>query len=233
MQIIIDRKMPEKAKGSLKSFGNLIELETSGITYDAISGHPDIFFFKTSSRLIAAPNLPPEYLKILHEKGINYLLGSSPVGMKYPDSARYNAVSNGKYLIHRSDITDKEILAHSKEKEILNVSQGYCRCSLLPLESNSFVTSDEGICKSLKAKGLNVLLVSSADVLLPGFSRGFFGGTCGVWNGKVFIAGSLKYHKEETEIKAFLKSHGYGTVELYDGPLFDCGSILFLDEENP
>lgn len=230
MQIIIDRKMPEKAKENLSRFGDLIELETSGITYEAISGHPDIFFFKTSSLLIAAPNLPVEYLKVLDEKKIKYVPGSSPVGLKYPGSARYNAASNKKYLIHRSDITDKEILAHSEDKEIISVTQGYCRCSLLALDGECFITSDEGIYKTLEKKGLNALLVSSEEVLLPGFSHGFFGGACGIWGKKVFIAGSLKHHTEGDEIKTFLNASGYETVELYDGPLFDCGSILFLGE---
>lgn len=222
--------MPGNAKENLKAFGNLIELETYGITYEAISGHPDVFFFKTSSRLIAAANLPHKYFKMLHEKKINCVSGNSPVGMSYPETARYNAASDGKYLIHRSDITDIEILNYSKDKEIINVSQGYCRCSLLALENDSFITSDMGISKSLKAKGLNVLYVSPEGILLQGFSHGFLGGTCGLWNGRVFFAGSLKYHNNGSEIKAFLHNLGYETVELYDGPLFDCGSILFLDE---
>ncbi|HEX2963424.1 MAG TPA: hypothetical protein VHO43_16615 [Ignavibacteriales bacterium] len=230
MQIIIDAKMPGKAKEALKAFGNVIELETAGITYDAISGHPDIFFFNTSTRLIAAANLPHKYFKILDEKKIKYGTGNSPVGMKYPDTARYNAASDGKYIIHRSDITDIEILNYSKDKEILNVSQGYCRCSLLALEKDSFITSDVGISKSLKEKGLNVLYVSPEGILLQGFSHGFIGGTCGLCDGRVFFAGSLKYHNNGSEIKAFLHNLGYETVELYDGPLFDAGSILFLNE---
>lgn len=230
MQIIIDKKLPEKAKETLGRFGSLIELATSGITYEAISGHPDIFFFQAPPALIAAPNLPKEYFRILEEKKINFVWGSSPVGMKYPETARYNAAASSKYLIHRNDITEKEILDRSKEKEIVHVSQGYCRCSLLPLKNDAFITSDEGIYNVLSKKGLKALYVSSSDVLLPGFKHGFFGGACGVWNDKVFISGSLKYHVQHREIRTFLHESGYEIVELCDGPIFDAGSILFLDE---
>ncbi|MGE5430804.1 MAG: DUF6873 family GME fold protein [Syntrophomonadaceae bacterium] len=230
MQIIIDRKMPEKAKNTLSRFGSLIELATSGITYEAISGHPDIFFFQAPSVLITAPNLPKEYFRILDENKINYVLGNSPVGAKYPDTARYNAVSGGKFLIHNKDITEKEILHHLKEKEILHVSQGYCRCSLLGLKGESFITSDGGIYKALIKAGLNVLYVSASDVMLPGLKHGFFGGACGLHDDKVFISGSLKNHPQHSEIKSFIQANGYEIVELCEGPLFDAGSIFFIDE---
>ena len=223
--------MPDEAKEALCAFGELIELKTHGITYEAISGHPDIFFFSCSSALIAAPNLPKEYFRILEEKSAVCVKGNSPVGMKYPETARYNAAQSGSFLIHRTDITDSQVLFHTKEKETIHVAQGYCRCSLLPLKEDGFITSDEGIYKALKARGLNVLYVLPDEIILPGLSHGFFGGACGSWNDKVFLAGSLKYHSQGGEIKNFLQAMDYEIVELYDGPLFDSGSIIFLETD--
>ena len=34
MLIIVDKKVPDQARRKLTEYGNLIELETSGITYD-------------------------------------------------------------------------------------------------------------------------------------------------------------------------------------------------------
>lgn len=229
MQIIIDAKMPEKAKETLSRTAEIIELAASGITYEAISGHPDIFFFKDSSVLTAAPNIPGKYFSILKEKGIECIPGDLPVGMKYPSTAHYNAAASENYFIHRTDITDPQILSRVKGKEHIYVNQGYCRCSLLPLKNDSFITSDGGIFKALKEKKLNVLYVSAEEVILPGLKHGFFGGACGICDDTVFLAGSLRYHPEGNEIKAFLKNLHYKTAELYDGPLFDAGSIMFLD----
>lgn len=222
--------MPEKAKETLAYYGEVLEFATSGITYEAISGHPDIFFFLSSSHLIASPNIPAEYFRVLDEKKISYIKGTSPVGMKYPDSARYNASVSRNFLIHRLDITERKILEYSKEKQTIHVGQGYCRCSLLPLKTDSFITSDEGIYKKLKETGLEVLYVSSESVVLPGFRHGFFGGACGVMDNTVFLCGSLKYHPQGDEIRSFLNKNGYETLELYDGPLLDGGSILFTEE---
>jgi hypothetical protein len=58
MMIIVDNKITPVAKRRLSSFGELVELKTDGITYPAISGHPDIFFCQSADNLIVAPNLP-------------------------------------------------------------------------------------------------------------------------------------------------------------------------------
>lgn len=57
MLIVIDKRIPEEAKKRLSGFGKIIEFETKGITYPAISGHPDIFMCQTTESLICAPNL--------------------------------------------------------------------------------------------------------------------------------------------------------------------------------
>jgi hypothetical protein len=61
MLIIIDHKISVSAKEILSSYGELMELATEGITYPAISGHPDIFFCQVPGKLIVAPNLPEKY----------------------------------------------------------------------------------------------------------------------------------------------------------------------------
>lgn len=228
MLIVVDKKIPEKAKIKLSDFGEIIQLETENITYKSISGHPDIFFCKTDNDLILAPNLPDKYLNILFENKIYFIKGEKFLKNKYPETAYYNAVVNNDFLIHNLKITDKAILDRCRDKNLISVKQGYCRCSLLPLKNNNFITSDKGIFKKLKSQGINVLFVSSDEVILPGFSHGFFEGGCGVFEDKIFILGSLKYHKEKEIIKSFLENLDYKIVELYDGPVFDGGSILFL-----
>ena len=50
--IIIDRKIPSQAKEKLKTIDSLLEIETTNIVYEAISGHPDIFFAEINKSLI-------------------------------------------------------------------------------------------------------------------------------------------------------------------------------------
>jgi hypothetical protein len=227
---VCDKRLPYEAKKTLSRYADLIEFATSGITYEAISGHPDIFFFKVKSSLIAAPNVPEEYLRMLDTKKIAYMRGTCPVGSAYPASAAYNAAVTENFLIHKTDITDPAILDACCDMEKLSVQQGYTRCNLLPLKGNSFITSDSGIYKSLLSRNLNVLYVKPDGILLPGFGNGFFGGACGVYRNTVFVAGSLKHYPHGRQAEDFLRSLKYDIVELYDGPLFDCGSLLMLEK---
>lgn len=227
MLIIIDKRMPLEAKSALSEYGELMEFSTSGITYDAISGHPDIFFCRVGARIAAAPDIPAEYTDLLKKRNISIVHGKRPVGGKYPASAGYNAAVWGNFLVHRLDITDPSILMMTEDMEKINIMQGYTRCSLLPLENNLFITSDMGIHSALQKRGRS-LYVSPYNIILPGFAHGFFGGACGVHDDKIFVTGNLDYLSEGNEVRVFLKDSGYTVIELYNGPLFDCGSILFI-----
>jgi hypothetical protein len=132
-------------------------------------------------------------------------------------------------LIHHINLTDPEILSLAAGREQIHVTQGYCRCNLLPLRDNHFITSDRGIYQTLNHKGVKTLFVDPADILLPGFKNGFFGGTCGVVNDTVFFMGKLEKFGDGGAVRNFLEALNYRVVELYEGQLFDGGSLLFLE----
>lgn len=228
MIIIADKRIPAEALQNLRNYGELVLFETTGITEESISCHPDIFFCKTPQSLIIAPNLPLKYKTILAEKNIAFIEGDSIAGMEYHGAARYNAVVTETHLIHRTDITDTAILNNCPDLDKINVRQGFTRCSLLPLKENNFITSDEGIYKTLNKPGFRVMLVSAKNIILHGHKNGFFGGACGVAGNTVFITGNLNHFPDGEKVKQFILKMGYDIVELYDGPLFDCGSLLFL-----
>ncbi len=121
MLIIIDSKSPEPSKKKLKKYGDLLEFSTSYITYDSISGHPDVFFCKMNDKLIIAPNTPEKVIEYLGLKGIDFAKGEKGVGRKYPDSAIYNAVVTEKNLIHNIQITDKSIIESSGNLKAISV----------------------------------------------------------------------------------------------------------------
>ena len=159
MLILCDSKMPEMAKTKLAAYGEIVEFATEGITYEAISGHPDIFFCPTSAGLIVAPNLPEKYFKILNAKCINYTIGYLPVGIQYPDSARYNTLVTKKFIVQNDAISDATILKQNPNHEIINVRQGYVRCNLLALPNDSFITSTGELRNRLEPKAVMFFLL--------------------------------------------------------------------------
>ena len=249
MLIIVDHRILQQAKEKLSEHGELLELQTEGITYPAISGHPDIFFCQGPDMLVMAPNLPVVLdgkhirddildgkhirddilVRKLIRDDIPVIRGESPVGKKYPETARYNAVVTDKYIIHNFHLTDRMITRTFEDRITVHVDQGYCRCNLLALKDEHFITSDEGIFKVLRKHTENILKVTTNDIFLDGFKHGFFGGCCGIWDERVFITGSLNYFEDGKKVEKFLKDLGYEIVELYDGPLFDGGGIFFIN----
>lgn len=237
MLIIIDSRLPDAIANYLNTFGSVFELESSGIVYESICGHPDIFMFQKDHLVIVAPNSPKALIEKLKKHRIPFLRGREKLGMNFPETAWYNAVSNSRYLIHRHQYTSICILrqttclpAGKADKEFLNVPQAYTRCNLISLPDGSFITSDEGIDKSLKKYGLDVHYFDSQDIVLNGEDHGFLGGALGLFNDELFIIGSLDHYSQGEKLKELLESKSLKYHELYHGPLIDGGGIFFLEE---
>jgi len=234
MLIIVDKRIPPEAKEKLAAYGSIVELETKGIVYPAISGHPDIFFCKTPELLIVSPNLPTNYLTLLTEQNIKFIPGTvssifhppSSI-LQFPATISYNAAINDHFLIHRLEYTDPVILENCSTLKKIPVKQGYTRCNLVLLKEDHYITSDLGIHKNLERNGLKGILVSPEGILLSGFKNGFIGGTMGLFDNMIFILGSLVHYHEGEIVRSFLQSLDYQIIELYDGKLVDGGSIVF------
>ncbi len=229
MKIIVNKSIPKEARINISKIGIEVAIETDGITYSAISGHPDIFFCKVDNVLIAAPNIPNEVVLKLSKLNIEYIYGVEKVGKKYPNSAKYNAVVTDNYLIHNLKVTDNKIKELCVDKTPIHVNQAYTRCNLLPLNDGRFVTSDMGIYNTLSNNNIEVLFVDPKHIILPGFDNGFFGGACGIYNDRIYIIGSLLNFEPGIRLSKYLSIGKLNIVELYNGPLYDGGSLLFID----
>ncbi|MCD4683765.1 MAG: hypothetical protein K8R86_10830 [Bacteroidales bacterium] len=228
MFIIADNRIPQQAKDRLSEYGDIIHFSTEGLTYEAISGHPDIFFCQVNGQLIIAPNLPDLFKNILSKNNIPFIEGEAPVGKKYPKTAHYNIVATENYLIHNFRYTDSVITKLGNELDLIHSDQGYTRCNLIPLTDDHFITSDEGIRRVIQGYNLPYLFIDPKDILLPGVNHGFFGGACGVHEDKFFIVGSLSKFNEGEKVGEYLNKLNYKIIELYDGLLFDGGSLFFI-----
>ncbi len=227
MVAIVNRILSLEALKTLENYAEPLLFSTSGITYKAIAGHPDIFFCQNNDRLIVAPNTPYIYIEQFLENDIDFSIGFVLVGNQYPQTSHYNAVITDEYVVHNSKYTDKVISEMNTNKKFIDVKQGYTRCNLLPV-GDAFITSDRGIEKQLLSENILCLFVNSDDILLPGFKHGFFPGACGVIHNNIIINGNLSYLPDGNEIKEFALQQEYTITELHDGPVMDIGSIIFV-----
>lgn len=237
MLIIIDGRLPAMVSENLSQFGDVFGLVSSGIVYDSISGHPDIFMFQKDHLAIIAPNAPKALIEELKKYRIPFLRGREKLGAKFPETVWYNALCTSKYLIHQPQYTSNSILRQitqlpgdRADRQLITVPQAYTRCNLLSLPDGSFITSDKGIEKSLKQSGLEVHYFQSNDILLNGQDHGFLGGALGIFNNEIFIIGKLNHYSQGEDFKKLLDSKSLNYHELYNGPLIDGGGIFFLED---
>lgn len=173
-----------------------------------IASHPDLVICKTIDGVITADP---------------FLLAET-----YPNDARYCAVFLGKHMLHRLDITAPEVLKKAKNLglELINVRQGYTKCSTVVVDKTAVITSDKGIANALKNTAVDLLTVSEGHVFLPGFDYGFIGGASGRVGDEIIFNGDLSAHPDFVSIVNFIESRGLKVKYFPTYPLTDIGSII-------
>jgi len=141
-----------------------------------------------------------------------------------------NALNIGNIFMHKLNYTDPNLISLVKHKKLLNVNQGYSKCSTAIVSENAVITSDMKIGKILKENNINVLLLPPGDIILPGLDYGFIGGTCGLLdNNKLAFYGNLNMYKYGDKVLNFLKKHNVKPIFLSKDKLIDRGSIFCID----
>ena len=149
--------------------------------------------------------------------------------MNYPEDIAFNAACTGKYFIHNLSYTDEKLLLAAKAMDmtLVNVRQGYTKCSTAVIDETSLITYDKGIVKACgKYPELDVLEITPGHIVLDGYDTGFIGGTCGRIGDEIVFHGDLSSHPDFEPVKAFIEKRNLGIKWFPDFPLTDIGSIL-------
>lgn len=169
------------------------------------------------------------------ESELKFYIGkiSAPIGNRYPDDVRLNCAFIGNKIICNEKTIAKEILdfAYNNDYSIINVNQGYTKCSICIVNENAVITDDESIFAAA-GKFLNdVLFISKGSIGLRGYNYGFIGGCCGkIDKDKLAFNGELMSHRDFNNIIDFLNRNNIECIELCQGRLEDIGGILPLYE---
>jgi len=230
MLAIIDKRSSKEAKENLSKYvDDILFFESKGITYNSISGHPDIFIFQENNKLIIAPNAPEQLFNFLEKYKINFQIGNSKVDETFKNSVKYNCVSSNNFLFHKKGLTEDLILKNNTDKTFINLPQAYTRCSMLYLKDDFFISSDIGIKKVLDQNNLQNFYFSPEDIKIIEHKNGFFGGTCGVFDNKIFFNGNINKHKDGVALRNFLEDLNFEIICLHDDYLYDGGGIFFIN----
>jgi len=228
--LIIDFRIDKGEKEYLITLGyNLLICPPSNLIYDAVCGHPDMLMHICGNNIVVHKDMHDEF--ILELASYNYNVYKSKLSLKaeYPYDVSLNALSLGNLFVHSINFTDTSLLSFLKYKKLINVKQGYTKCSTCIVNDHAIITSDVSIANTLAPLKIDVLLLPPGDILLPGLSYGFIGGTTGLIEDNVLaFYGHLDYYLYGKEVLGFLKKHRVEPVFLRNGKLIDRGSVLRL-----
>lgn len=231
---VVDGRISGEAEGELSNLGvKLLKLQPHRSLYAAVCSHPDMLLHHIGGeKIVYAPGTDPTLLAALMTYGFKLLKGESTLHPAYPADIAYNIARVGSRYFHNLKYTDP-VIKKQLEKlgvEPVHVEQGYSKCSVLPIDVNSIITSDAGIAKAAEKKGLEVLLVDcERSIRLPGLNYGFIGGAGGMLGGSVCaLNGGTDTLSCSEAISAFVSKKNIIIKGLSDDQVTDIGSILPL-----
>lgn len=229
-KLFIDNRMRDIEKDKLKELGyELIQIPNNKNLYSEISSHVDIHICKVDNKIILENSL----YNYLNDN--NYIRGNSSVYEKYPEDIKYNVCIVGNKAIHNFKYTDKKIIEilTNKGYELINVNQGYTKCSIAVIDDNSIIISDKGLYNSLKNTNLDILFLDyDLDIKLLSENnysdkKGFIGGAISIIDDFIFISGDLKKIDKYSEIRSFIENKNLKIVDFEGIDIIDYGGVIY------
>lgn len=200
--------------------------------YDAIDGHVDIqiaVLDKCKKEVIIHKNMDENFKNLLISNSINFHETACSLNSTYPSNVILNALILEDYFIHNLKFTDLNLIKRQNYKKLINVKQGYTKCSCLPVTEKAIITNDSGIYKVLSKEGFDILLLPPGDIELPGLDYGFIGGTGGMISETTMaFFGSLDHYIHGESVKNFLSKYNITPLYLKNSKLTDRGSLLTI-----
>lgn len=228
---IISGQAPEEIVLKLQKYCHRVisTVPVPGVS-ETIKYHPDIALFPLDQNtIVAAPSVFEYYWNTLEPLGINVIRGEINPGSMYPNDIPYNAAILGDMMFHLLGFTENIIFKELKARgfNLIDVKQGYTKCSTAIIDQNSAITADRKIAAIMNRRGCNVLLVEPGYIDLPGMRYGFIGGATGLLSpNELLLTGSLKGHPDWLKIERFNKNRNVDLIELSSETAIDLGSII-------
>lgn len=152
----------------------------------------------------------------------------------YPNDCLLNFADIGDYIICNKSILTKEIVDLLPDKQIIDVKQGYSKCSVCICKYNTIITDDISVYNAVSQyDNINSLLIQKGSVQLKNYNYGFIGGCCGLIDKNTLLFnGDLSTHSDFDKIKNFLYDNEVNYIDIKGNPLTDIGSIIPITEKD-
>lgn len=240
---VVDFRMRKVEKEYIESLGyEIIENGFNLDVYDEISSHVDIYYLKAGDVVFSAPEKRGQV-------PFNTVNCVATVGGEYPLDVPYNVCIVGKNAIHNFKYTDNVVKFYLERHgyNLIDVEQGYSKCSTCVVDENSCITTDIGIARKLLDAGIDTLYVSEPDIKLKTRAnkifvkestmsfvdsdmQGFIGGAMARLGDTVILFGDISNLVNGTKIKNFVEKKGLKFHHFEGLDIVDYGGILEVIE---
>lgn len=235
MIAVIDQRQPSAVVAALRRRGmTVIALPPFPALAAPVASHPDMLLLRIGRHILAHGDYyrvaASQIDNIITASGMKLVICDDVINSEYPHDVVFNAAVVGDRLLCRADSLSQNAhrLAESENLEVINVRQGYAKCSTCVVSDDAIITSDRGIAAAAAAHGIDVLTIRAGHIRLPGYETGFVGGATGHDAEHVYFSGSLDTHPDADAIRRFCAAHGKSAVSLSEGELFDGGTIMII-----
>ena len=211
----------------LQAYGlEILPTEASSNVSIPISRHADVLYLNTD-KAIYVSDCQNNNIELLKSRGYN--IKSVKLKAGYTTECMLNTAVSDSLIIANSKVCNTDIFL-SVNKKIINVNQGYTKCSTVVLPKDNFITEDIGIYKAIKAAQKKCLLIEKGYVQLSGYDYGFIGGAAAVLNNHntILFFGNVKKHPQYDEIKQFCNNLNYNIDYIENIPLQDIGGVVII-----
>ncbi len=229
--VLYCERYKNKLSAPLSALGiKSITVPEYNILDNSVSGHIDLFCtYIGKSRFIVPESTKNTFETALADTYATIYTGKDLKDSNYPNDIAYNVAVVGKRAFCNKKATEgklKEFLINDG-LDLIDCRQGYAKCSICVVDENSIITADRGIMEKAKAVGMDVLLIESGGIDLPGYDYGFIGGATVKLNKNLLaFTGTIEHLINANEIKEFLKNKNIEPIYLTNEIIFDVGSII-------
>lgn len=153
------------------------------------------------------------------------------IGRKYPESVALNAALIGRKLFCNTKSLHNEVknYCNFNNIEIINVKQGYTKCSTLILNDRAIITDDDNINIAAQREDISVLKISKGDIYLAENAVGFIGGASAKIGNTVYFFGDISKCREYDKIIDFIQNQGLAIDIINNFRCSDIGGIVLIN----
>lgn len=195
--------------------------------------HADILANYVGNNTVLVDYRQKEFFEFIGQSG-GIVKTTNNIKSPYPNDCLLNFADIGDYIICNKSIFPQEILEALPQKQMIDVKQGYSKCSVCIVKHNTIITDDISIYNAVsRYDNIKSLLVEKGSVHIEKYDYGFIGGCCGLIDKDLLLFnGDLSTHTDFDKIKEFLYDNDINYIDIKGKPLTDIGSIIPIMEKD-